>query len=147
MAITHAYGGRAPGLVAMNCAELAIATVVILLRLWQRAKHPVYGDWALLWALLAWIVSVVWHICLMIAISYGFGLHRSQLEEAQAIQAMKFVWVGMPLKVLDYGFGKLSAIAFLLDVHGPTHEKRGKWLKAIGVVNVSQGAVDEPNVS
>lgn len=50
-----AYGGRGPEAMRLGIALTAIATILIVLRIYVRLRINKFGTAALVWALLAWV--------------------------------------------------------------------------------------------
>ena len=59
-------------------------------------------------------------------------------------RALMFTWVSVYLTFIAVGLGKVSAVAFILSLQGPTHQKMRYFLHFIAYSNVSHDHYPRP---
>ncbi|KAJ5378165.1 uncharacterized protein N7496_005574 [Penicillium cataractarum] len=134
---THvALAGYGLTLMIVTWVEGAIATVLLLARVyttWKITRH-IRSDLYL--ALLTFVVAFISVILLTIGINYGIGAHQDQLTTEQIVAATKWSWINQAVGIFAIGTGKLALVAFLQQIHGPEHRGRVTFLWGVAMSNL-----------
>ncbi|OOQ84700.1 hypothetical protein PEBR_29028 [Penicillium brasilianum] len=136
MTTTIALAGYGLTLMIVTWVEGAIATVLILARVyttWKITRH-IRSDLYL--ALLTFVIAIISAIFLAIGIGYGIGTHEDQLTSDQIVAAIKWSWINQTVGIFAIGMGKLALVAFLQQIHGPDHRGRVAFLWGVAISNL-----------
>jgi len=132
------YSNRAPTLVGVMIAGLALCLPVILMRFYVRlhiVRKTGWDDWTVL---LSFIFLLIAYSLLGSATIYGLGRHTATVaaesSPAQVSHAMKLVWVAFQFTPSAEALGKISVALMLMRI--TTSKKWKYFLSGLIVLDV-----------
>jgi len=76
-----------------------------------------------------------------IGIYYGLGKHQALLEPVQIVLALKYTWAGIIVALFAIPMGKLTIVAFLVQLHNQGDHRRIAFLWCAAVSNLIINAI------
>ncbi|KAI9722447.1 MAG: hypothetical protein M1828_004814 [Chrysothrix sp. TS-e1954] len=132
------YGGRGPLVLAVTWIEFSLATVLLGLRIYTRVRLVKYAGWALIWACVAWLFAIAPQAMITVAVSKGFGNHiTAVLDAGDVAEVGKWSYLSGALVLPSIGLSKVSVVAFLLAILGPTKNKTRYFFIFIAISNMA----------
>ncbi|KAI9651517.1 MAG: hypothetical protein M1831_000791 [Alyxoria varia] len=132
------YGGNGPSLLKLGWALGAIATTIIILRIYTRIKVTSVGNWALFWALVAWTLTMLVQCFGTLAIHNGVGNHIEIIaENGRLEQYLLYTWIAITFFHPACAFSRVSVASFLLEIQSQTNNRKIRYsLWFVGITNV-----------
>lgn len=157
-----AYGGHGPLIAGLAWTACAIGTLLVFLRIYAKFTVIPETGASLYWIITAWVCESesidrfrVSYSCtlsltciqvlgmlnvttLTVALSWGMGNHVDSLDPEHSYQAMRFGWITQEVALFAVPFGKISIMAFLLQIH--PYQRIGRvflWFMGITIVRLT----------
>ncbi|KAI9699843.1 MAG: hypothetical protein M1820_007018 [Bogoriella megaspora] len=131
-----AYGGQGPKSVRTGLSLGALATILIILRIYVRLRISTLGTTALFWAIAAWVLTVVTQTFGVLAALHGLGNHITVLlETGETHNFLKFTWLTVFFFCIAIATGKAAVAVFLLEVTGQAYARIRWTLITLAVAN------------
>lgn len=107
---------RGSVILAVSWPLFSICTILLILRIWVRTRVLKSWGWDDAFIILALLCAALNTILSTISVYHGTGMHSSDLEEDQRIQAIKYNWLSQGFHVMSTNWGKVSVGIFLLRI-------------------------------
>ncbi|KAJ5396654.1 hypothetical protein N7509_004767 [Penicillium cosmopolitanum] len=132
-----AYGGRGPADLRLGLGLGAVATIFMILRIYVRLRVNKFGTTALIWALVAWLLTTITQCFGVISILHGLGNRIAIVEEVgQLHNYLLFTWITVFFFNMAIPTGKVAVAAFLIEMNGQGNPKIRRSLIAVGAANI-----------
>nr|KMM63861.1 hypothetical protein CPAG_00215 [Coccidioides posadasii RMSCC 3488] len=119
--------------------EFSIALVLILSRIFSRARLNRSWGWDDTFMCFAMVNATAQSVLLTLSVSHGTGRHEYYLIEYDRMLANKFNWISQGLHVMSTNWGKVSVTLFLLRMVDRAKEQRKAFyggMVLLTIVNV-----------
>ncbi|KAL8896560.1 MAG: hypothetical protein Q9192_003027 [Flavoplaca navasiana] len=130
---------HAPLLRAVLGTELAIATIIVALRVFCRlriTRSPGWDDWIMLATFTCAVVGTTMDL---VGMAYGIGRHVYYLQHEDAVFATKLAWLCQAFVITALTIGKVSVAFFILRLSNT------KWhFYFLHAINVTLGLINVP---
>jgi cell division protein FtsW (lipid II flippase) len=130
---------KGPGLVAVTWVEATIGLLLLVARLYTRARivrSVGWDDWIMVLATVSYIfrypvrlltrtqaLAIVTSGIVTQMVHYGVGQHAAYIDPPNLINAVKWIWLSTPFSTMSACFGKVSIALLLMRILG-TRKKR-----------------------
>ncbi|OQE29709.1 hypothetical protein PENSTE_c002G03056 [Penicillium steckii] len=132
-----AYGGRGPGDLRLGLGLGAVGTIFMALRVYVRLRVNKFGTTALIWALVAWLLTTVTQSLAVVSILHGLGNRIVAVEAAgQLHHYLLFTWTTVFFFNLAIPTGKVAVAAFLIEMNSQGNPKIRRSLIAVAAINI-----------
>ncbi|KAJ5580039.1 uncharacterized protein N7459_006024 [Penicillium hispanicum] len=132
-----AYGGRGPSDLRLGLGLGAVATIFMALRVYVRLRVNKFGTTALIWSLVAWLLTAVTQCFGVISILHGLGNKMTIVEEAgQLRNFLLFTWITVFFFNMAIPVGKVAVAAFLIEMNGQGNPKIRHSLIFVAALNI-----------
>ncbi|KAJ5106532.1 hypothetical protein N7456_003207, partial [Penicillium angulare] len=132
-----AYGGRGPGDLRLGIGLGVVATIFMAMRIYVRLRVNKFGTTALIWSLVAWLLTAITQTFGVISILHGLG---NKLEIVVATNQLGnyllFTWITVFFFNMAIPIGKVAVAAFLIEMNKQGNPKIRRSLVAVAIINI-----------
>ncbi|KAI9727463.1 MAG: hypothetical protein M1828_006405 [Chrysothrix sp. TS-e1954] len=109
---------RGPTIQAISWSLGILSTILLFLRIYTRLRVSAQDTAALVWAIVAWALTVTSQVVGAFAIKYGLGQHMNAVEQSGEVgNFLLWSWIAIFIFHVYVPLGKVAAASFLIAVH------------------------------
>ncbi|KAI9046000.1 uncharacterized protein KD926_005945 [Aspergillus affinis] len=125
-------------LTGVSWAFASVSIIVVAIRVYTRALYTRRAGWDDFFIALSLISALVCSALVQVGVSYGLGMHATDITDPEAkIQAFKYTVIAPNFSMVSTTTGKISVVIFLLRLMGPTASAWRRWfLYILTVVSI-----------
>ncbi|CAI7655499.1 unnamed protein product [Penicillium glandicola] len=132
-----AYGGRGPNDLRLGITMGVIATIFMAMRVYVRLRINKFGTTALIWALIAWLLTTITQIFGVISVLHGLGNHITIVNEVGELRNyLLFTWITVFFFNMAIPIGKVAVAAFLIELNSQSNPKIRRSLIVVAALNI-----------
>ncbi|KAH8429171.1 uncharacterized protein LDX57_006840 [Aspergillus melleus] len=106
----------------------SVSIIVVSIRVYTRALYTRRAGWDDFFIALSLVSALVCSALVQVGVSYGLGLHATDITNPEAkIQAFKYTVIAPNFSMVSTTTGKISVVIFLLRLMGPTASAWRRW--------------------